>query len=538
MDAPRRSSPTRTLPGQPELSRIRKQAKLLLKQFRASDVEATSEVSTHYHDADPGALRLCDAQLVIARAYGFSSWPKLAAHVRSKEVTADQDPRHYKDVFRAIEEGNTQKVLSLIDVDESLLDVADHNQSTPLTRAFAFNNLELAGLLIERGANAFAMNHSEKWAMRSVVERSGLRREDRERLVETAIAARVWDAEIFHAVWRRDRNLAEKVLKDDPAQVSIRLAVLDAADGFWNTLPYCGLSPLHYAVIAGDLRMVRLLLERGAEVDALPHAHEADSRFTPMYYVPSGCGPIAERLVEHGANVKHTKWYLTSGSKAMRKVVVAHGAAGTPLLAALCVGDLNKAIDIARQDPTVIHDRLKEAYIDTPLHMAMKAGCAELVEILLDHGMDVDTPSSRGYTPLTMAPELYCSLDMIKLLVERGADVHAGMSASGSGFLSHDAALHSAIWQHAYEHWDYEAVIRYLVRIGSRPCGLYHCALGGNLAAAKLLVELGADVNETDDKGRTALDYCTGAAAEHEHPDIAEFLRQHGGRHAEELVGP
>ena len=34
-----------------------------------------------YHPAPPAELKLADAQLVVARAYGFASWPKLHAHL-------------------------------------------------------------------------------------------------------------------------------------------------------------------------------------------------------------------------------------------------------------------------------------------------------------------------------------------------------------------------------------------------------------------------------------------------------------------------
>ena len=76
----------------------------------------------------------------------------------------------------------------------------------------------------------------------------------------------------------------------------------------------------------------------------------------------------------------------------------------------------------------------------------------------------------------------------------------------------------------------------------ARPRGLYHCALAGNLAAAKLLLELGADVNDTRDEGwparnagYTPLDYCTALAGERQYPKLAEFLRQNGAVHSADL---
>ena len=38
-------------------------------------------MNAHYRGADPGSFALHDAQLVLARAYGFQSWPKLKAYV-------------------------------------------------------------------------------------------------------------------------------------------------------------------------------------------------------------------------------------------------------------------------------------------------------------------------------------------------------------------------------------------------------------------------------------------------------------------------
>jgi len=38
-------------------------------------------VNAHYRGADPENFALHDAQLALARSYGFDSWPKLKAHV-------------------------------------------------------------------------------------------------------------------------------------------------------------------------------------------------------------------------------------------------------------------------------------------------------------------------------------------------------------------------------------------------------------------------------------------------------------------------
>jgi hypothetical protein len=73
--------PTRTLPEHPDIDQLRRQAKELLDAFHSGNAAASAEVHAHYRDAASRTLALHDAQLVLARAYGFDSWPKLKAHV-------------------------------------------------------------------------------------------------------------------------------------------------------------------------------------------------------------------------------------------------------------------------------------------------------------------------------------------------------------------------------------------------------------------------------------------------------------------------
>src|SRR5262245_61894060 len=81
-----RSLPTRSLRAHPDLQQLRRQAKELLQAFISGEENAVAEVKAHYRDADPATFALHDAQLVLARAYGFESWPKLKAHVDGATV--------------------------------------------------------------------------------------------------------------------------------------------------------------------------------------------------------------------------------------------------------------------------------------------------------------------------------------------------------------------------------------------------------------------------------------------------------------------
>jgi hypothetical protein len=69
-----------TLPDHPSLDHLRRQARTLQRAVRAGDAEALALVRRHHGDAaDP--FPLSTAQLVLAREYGFASWPRLKHHV-------------------------------------------------------------------------------------------------------------------------------------------------------------------------------------------------------------------------------------------------------------------------------------------------------------------------------------------------------------------------------------------------------------------------------------------------------------------------
>src|ERR1700735_4449593 len=65
----------------PDLEQLKRQSKELLDAFRAGHAAAVNEATAFYDDPQPATFALHDAQLVIARSYGFDSWPKLKAYV-------------------------------------------------------------------------------------------------------------------------------------------------------------------------------------------------------------------------------------------------------------------------------------------------------------------------------------------------------------------------------------------------------------------------------------------------------------------------
>jgi hypothetical protein len=72
--------PVRDLPARPDLRQLKHQAKDLLRDIRGADPAAIADFR-EYHPAltDPAEVKLADAQLVLARTYHASSWPRLVA---------------------------------------------------------------------------------------------------------------------------------------------------------------------------------------------------------------------------------------------------------------------------------------------------------------------------------------------------------------------------------------------------------------------------------------------------------------------------
>jgi hypothetical protein len=83
--------PSKSLPSSPSLDHLKYQAKDLLNASKTGNPEAFSRIREFHPkfagqsraDVQVARVSLSDAQLVIAREYGFESWPALKQHVES-----------------------------------------------------------------------------------------------------------------------------------------------------------------------------------------------------------------------------------------------------------------------------------------------------------------------------------------------------------------------------------------------------------------------------------------------------------------------
>jgi hypothetical protein len=111
--------PVRRLPSNPNLDHLKYQAKDLLKEHRAPNPSAAQRVrefhpgfgratDTEIFDAQ---FRLSDAQLTIAREYGFPSWARLKRHIDRPTLVDRLDLPHQQ----RIEDATFRRAVELVD---------------------------------------------------------------------------------------------------------------------------------------------------------------------------------------------------------------------------------------------------------------------------------------------------------------------------------------------------------------------------------------------------------------------------------------
>jgi 3,4-dihydroxy-2-butanone 4-phosphate synthase len=110
---------SRQLPSRPNVDHLKEQAKDLLAAFKLGEEQAFQRVRFYHPEPNAGlpegvlSLKLSDAQVVLAREYGFESWPKLKEHVEGISISARS-----KSLVRALNDLREGKCCILFD-DES-----------------------------------------------------------------------------------------------------------------------------------------------------------------------------------------------------------------------------------------------------------------------------------------------------------------------------------------------------------------------------------------------------------------------------------
>src|SRR5882724_9346234 len=157
-------TPSKFLPAHSSFESIRKQAKKLVHQFAASDPDALARVHAQL-PAPTLPLSLRDAQLVLAREYGFGGWQDLRAAVLRREGKGLEWAA--AEAERVIHDNSVERLTQLVreypallswrgDSGESLLGFAtgSFGDSGDPSREQMFTRLECAEFLLDAGATA------------------------------------------------------------------------------------------------------------------------------------------------------------------------------------------------------------------------------------------------------------------------------------------------------------------------------------------------------------------------------------------------
>lgn len=234
-------------------------------------------------------------------------------------------------------------------------------------------------------------------------------------------------------------------------------------------------SVLHVAARYAEPAMVKLLIEKGADVNAVNWNSETPLG-TAMY------GSNAAHVFENA------RLLIDAGAKAD----IRFRDGGSPLMIT-CYAKGVRSLEVVK----LLMDHGANPLVKSgdeagkmPIHYAATNGLADITAYFAEHGVDVDVRASKGMTPLLFAAQAG-QLETCRVLAEHGADLRA-QPLDEFGLNS----LHKAVYNNKAE------VARFLlekgvpvdVRTGKGNTALHLAAESGSMDALKTLVEFKADL--------------------------------------------
>jgi len=474
------SYPTRQLPKQPSLEQLRKQAKELLAQYRAGDPATAIEVQRFERRPNPAAFALNDAQRVLARAYGYESWPKLKAFVDGANIASLAD---------AVKTGDAARVRILLSARPELvtMDMAHNDEHRALHYAVLRRDGSMVKLLMEAGADARKGIYPHRDATSALAIAIDREYGDIVAIIQEEERLRRAELSCPNATISPVQDQINQAISLDDNATAIRLLETDA-----SVIQACdreGGTPLHIAAQAANREVLAWLLDRRAPVrkqdlNGLTALDRAALAAHPHNDRAKQFPQIAKLLLEYGAELT--------------------------IRAAVALADAKRVRELVGENPAV----LREIHWTKGglLTLAVNHGHLEIVRLLLDLGADVDErvmlEELEEPTPSWGTPLWYAALagrrDIVELLLDRGADPNANVYASG--------------WplRNAWGHKD-DSVKRLLLARGAKPQP-YMIAEAHDVDEAQRLLE----ANTSEELAREF----AWSAADHGCPAIVELALQ------------
>lgn len=355
----KRNVPTRRMREHPDLEQLKRQAKELLRGFLSGDAAAAAEVHAHYHAADPAQFALHDSQLVLARSYGFESWPKLKAYVDGVTIQRLAD---------AVRAHDLPRVRTMLRARPELADMAMSygDEHRPLHFAVIERSPEMVRLLMRHGADARQgiyphRDASEAWTLAkergyeeivTIIQEEEQRRAPKEGATESApvgdeaaraavatgdlawARARHADGTLVNPIrWNGGGLLTVAVRHNQPEMLALLLDCgfdpnerVSEGEGDW--VAYSQAYPLWYAVALGRREMAETLLAHGAD----PNAH-VDSSGSSVYSAYSHKQwDMVELLRRHGGVVSADTAAIYRQTDLARQMLAEDGSLAEELL--------------------------------------------------------------------------------------------------------------------------------------------------------------------------------------------------------------
>lgn len=419
------TEPASRLPARPSLQQLRKQAKNLLRDYRAGDADAATRaraVIPRLGD-DSSPLALADAQFILAREYGFQSWAALAQHVERVNPSRTEAPRRPPirpielspsriialpdggsapadtvwSMYLATHAGDLAHVRSLVARHPGLVR-HEHNYTPPIHFAVREGHASLVRFLLEHGASTSYQSYPFQDSLLAMAEDH--EHPDVAEVLRGYLARQFALTDglttILEAARQGDLTRVEQEINRDPS----------LARGS-NDI---GMTPLHAAANNGHLAIVRALFAAGAPVNAK---------------MSDGYQPIHCALMPRG-RVRPAP----EASAAVADALVAHGAEYT-IVVALLRGDRQFAKDALARDASLAN--YEDSCHRRPISIAADRDDLEMVRLLLQHGADPNLPEEgapRGHALWTAV--YHRRREMARVLVEHGADANAMVESSGT----------------------------------------------------------------------------------------------------------
>ena len=271
------------------------------------------------------------------------------------------------------------------------------------------------------------------------------------------------------------------------------------------SLTAAGRSDVADAVMKGDRALLRTLLQQHADVNA-PQADGATALHWAAYRNDLDA---ADLLIGAGANTK------------------AANREGASVLSLACINGSAAMIEKLLNARADANERLPNG--ETPLMLAARTGNVDSLHVLLRHGADVHARETLRGTTALMWAAVESHPAAMKVLIDHGADINARSNPVPKGRSAYLAP--TAVARARQFSDENDAAPRAQRRAGSQDTAdgggltpLVFAARRGDIESIKVLVDAGADVNQTTQYGWTPLL----TATQNKHYIAATFLLEHG----------